>query len=73
MMTKIGMPFCRAPEMFDSVYDQKVDIWSVGIITYQLIAGRLPFEADYEVDLMKKIANENPDYNGFSIWEQDIL
>jgi len=33
-----------APEiMQNKPYDKKVDIWSLGVITFQLIYGRLPF------------------------------
>jgi serine/threonine protein kinase len=43
MLTKIGMPIFRAPEMFTSIYDEKVDIWSIGVIAYKLITGKMPF------------------------------
>jgi serine/threonine protein kinase len=33
-----------APEIFEeSGYDEKVDIWAVGVITYILLSGRPPF------------------------------
>ncbi|XP_029850947.2 aurora kinase A isoform X2 [Ixodes scapularis] len=35
------------PEMVDvsvSVYDEKVDIWSVGVLTYEFLVGKPPFE-----------------------------
>jgi serine/threonine protein kinase len=33
-----------APEIIEAkVYNEKVDIWSIGIITYMLLTGRNPF------------------------------
>lgn len=62
MLTRYGLPSYRAPEMINSLYDEKVDIWSIGVIAYQLLSGRLPFESDYEHDLMTKILNEKPNF-----------
>ena len=32
-----------APEVFTNNYNNKCDIWSCGVIMYQLISGQLPF------------------------------
>jgi serine/threonine protein kinase len=46
-MTKTGTPAFNAPEIFtEKVYNEKVDIWSAGIVLYMLISGHLPFEND---------------------------
>jgi len=43
MMTRFGSPAYRAPEMFNSLYDEKVDIWSIGVIGYRILTGKMPF------------------------------
>eukprot|EP00192_Tetraselmis_astigmatica_P002723 CAMPEP_0117697884 /NCGR_PEP_ID=MMETSP0804-20121206/29475_1 /TAXON_ID=1074897 /ORGANISM="Tetraselmis astigmatica, Strain CCMP880" /LENGTH=549 /DNA_ID=CAMNT_0005512181 /DNA_START=1383 /DNA_END=3032 /DNA_ORIENTATION=+ len=38
-------------------YTDKVDIWAVGILTYELVVGKPPFEVDNEQYTMKLIIN----------------
>jgi calcium-dependent protein kinase len=44
-----------APEVYNSNYDEKCDIWSCGVILYKLLSGRFPFEADDEISLRQKV------------------
>ena len=32
--SSLGTPYYMAPEVFDGIYDEKCDIWSVGIMLY---------------------------------------
>lgn len=44
MWTVTGTQFYKAPEMLNgSAYDEKVDVWAVGVIAYQILFDRLPF------------------------------
>lgn len=39
-----GSPYYMAPEIFiDKKYDYNIDIWSLGVIFYEMIYGELPF------------------------------
>lgn len=43
-----GTPVYMAPEAFDGKRSEQTDIWSVGVIFYQLLTGKLPFnQPDY--------------------------
>ena len=38
-----GTPYTIAPEVIQGDYDEKSDIWSIGVITYLLLSGETPF------------------------------
>ncbi len=47
MTLVLGSPLYMAPELVNrQPYNEKVDVWSLGIITYQLLVGKTPFEAE---------------------------
>ncbi len=39
-------------------YDNKVDIWNIGILVYELIYGKIPFDIRCERDLVKIVDEE---------------
>ena len=40
--------------------DPRSDIWSIGVVMYQLLAGRPPFEAETYAELVLKVGTEPP-------------
>jgi len=40
------------------LYDQSADIWSIGILTYELIVGKIPFNIWSEYDLQQIVDKE---------------
>lgn len=39
----VGTPYTVAPEIIRGTYDEKCDIWALGVITYLLLSGETPF------------------------------
>lgn len=56
MDTICGSPYYMAPELFtEKEYDNKVDLWSFGIIMYQLLFGENPNKASSLEELINNI------------------
>ena len=47
-----------APELvYQEPYDDKIDLWAVGILTYELLTGQAPFTGSNENDTYSNITN----------------
>ena len=52
-----GTPLYIAPEVFSGgAYDLRADVWSLGVLLYELAVGRPPFYAPSLPELMRTIA-----------------
>jgi tRNA A-37 threonylcarbamoyl transferase component Bud32 len=55
-----GTPVYMPPEAFDGKRGEHTDIWSAGVIFYQLLTGTLPFVGDGITALMGAIISKQP-------------
>ena len=39
----VGTPDYTAPQVIDGAYTSKCDIWSCGVVAYEILSGRMPF------------------------------
>jgi len=50
-----GTPYYIAPEVLTGIYDKKCDVWSLGIVLYQLLTGHHAFDGHSQNELFDKI------------------
>jgi serine/threonine-protein kinase len=58
----LGSPAYMAPEQMKSTkdVDARADVWSLGMVMYQLLTGRLPFTGDSLPTLCLSVMNDQP-------------
>lgn len=57
----LGTPTYMSPEQaLGKDLDHRTDIFSMGVVLYRLITGRLPFEGTSFAEIVSKIVHENP-------------
>jgi serine/threonine protein kinase len=56
-----GTPMYMAPEQaLGQTLDQRADLFSLGSVLYQMVAGRPPFRANTAVAVLKRVAEDTP-------------
>ncbi|MCK4539310.1 MAG: protein kinase [Candidatus Krumholzibacteria bacterium] len=59
------LEYVSPEQVTDGTSDTRSDIWAAGITLYELVAGRRPFEGEYEASIIYNILNSDPDFSTF--------
>lgn len=55
----LGSPLYMAPEIVKKVqYNTKVDIWSLGVMTYIMLSGRPPFKGKTKDEIFLQLSTQ---------------
>ena len=60
--TILGTPAYMSPEQVErKPTDRRTDTWSLAVVIYEMVTGRLPFEGEREQAVLYAIVNEEPE------------
>jgi len=68
----VGTPHTVAPEVLSGKYDERCDIWGIGVLTYLLLSGETPFGGcggpESMTDIRNNILNETFTFEPEDVW-----
>jgi calcium-dependent protein kinase len=78
MSQTFGTAYYIAPEVLTTDYNEKCDVWSVGVILYILLSGRPPFDGKDDKEIVKKVrigkfSTTGPEWKGISKDAIDLI
>jgi len=63
MKTMSGSPYYIAPEVFLQNYNSKIDIWSLGVVLYIMLSGKVPFPGNSELEIIGNVIKGDFHFN----------
>lgn len=67
-----------SPEIINKNFNEKTDMWSIGIIVYEMLVGKHPYSSKEKIGIMKEIYKgnldfENQNFTNLSFSAQDFI
>ena len=59
---KVGTPYYITPEVLNRNYNEKCDIWSIGVLMFMLLSGKPPFWGDSDKEIIQMVKEGKMDF-----------
>jgi len=69
----VGTVHYMAPEIGRGVYGKEIDVYALGIILYEMLTGRVPFEGESAQEIIMKHLTDDPDLAGVAAPYRDVI
>ena len=63
------LTYCAPEIIVDEPYSKPVDLWSLGVMTYLMVSGKLPFNAEDENEIARQVVYDEPNYIRNPVWK----
>ena len=64
------LTYCAPEIIVDEPYAKAVDLWSLGIMTYLMVSGKLPFNSEDENEIARQVVYDEPNYDRNPVWKK---
>jgi hypothetical protein len=69
----VGTFHYMAPEIGRGVYGKEIDVYALGIILFEMLTGRVPFEGESSQEIIMKHLTDDPDLSGVAPQYQAVI
>lgn len=69
----VGTFHYMAPEIGKGVYGKEIDIYALGVILYELLTGRVPFEGESSQEIIMKHLTADPDLSPIQAPYREVI
>jgi hypothetical protein len=69
----VGTFHYMAPEIGKGVYGKEIDVYALGIILFEMLTGRVPFEGESSQEIIMKHLTSDPDLSGVPLRYRRVI
>ena len=69
LTTTHGTSYYIAPEVLRKKYDERCDVWSIGVILFILLSGQPPFDGNNDIEITDRVKSGKYNIND-GIWKE---